>query len=51
MSRGTVAGAIRFLVNARGLRLECATVLQESLLVPALMSYSSETMIWKERDI
>ena len=33
-------GAIRYLVNARGLQLE-------TLLVSALM-YSSETMIWKE---
>ena len=43
-----VAGAIKFLVNARYLQLECARVLQETLLVPVLM-YGSETMIWKER--
>ena len=36
------------LVNARGLQLECARVLHESLLVPVLM-YDSETMIWKEK--
>ena len=39
-----VAGAIRFLVNAKSLQLECARVLQESLLVPVLM-HGSETMI------
>ena len=38
-----VAGAIRSLVNARDLQLECARVLQETLLVPFLM-YGSETM-------
>ena len=42
-----VAGAIRSLVNARGLQLECAKVLHDSLLVPVLM-YGSETMIWRE---
>ena len=44
-----VAGAIRSLFNARDLQLECARVLQESLLVPVLM-YSSETMLWKEKE-
>ena len=44
----TVAGAIRSLVNARSLKLECARVLLESLLMPVLM-YDSETMIWKEK--
>ena len=39
-----VAGAIRFLGNARDLQLECGRVLHESLLVPALM-YGSKTMI------
>ena len=39
-----VAGAIRFLVNTRGLQLECTRVLHETLLVPVLM-YGSETMI------
>ena len=42
-----VAGAIRSLVNARSLQLECARVLHESLLVPVL-TYGSETMIWRE---
>ena len=40
--------AIRSRVNARGLLLECARVLHETLLTPVLM-YSSETLIWKER--
>ena len=44
-----VAGAIRSLVNARNLQLECARVLHESLLVIVLM-YGSETMIWKEKE-
>ena len=39
-----VAVAIRYLVNARSLQLDCARVLHESLLVPVLM-YGSETMI------
>ena len=32
-----VAGAIRSLVNARDLQIECAGILHETLLVPALM--------------
>ena len=44
-----VAGAIRFLVNARSLQLECARVLHESLLVPVL-TYGSETMIWRKNE-
>ena len=39
------AGALRSLVNATNLQLECARVLHESLLIPALM-YDSGTMIW-----
>ena len=39
-----VVGAIRSLVNASGLQIECARVLHESLLVPVLM-YGSETML------
>ena len=38
---------ILFLVNARGLQVECGRVLHETLLVPVL-KYGSETMIWKE---
>ena len=37
------------MVNVRVLRLECARVLQEALLVSVLM-YSSETMIWEEKE-
>ena len=44
-----VAGAIRSLVNARSLQLECARVFHESLLVPPL-TYGSETMIWREKE-
>ena len=39
-----VAIAIRSLVNAWSLHLECARVLHESLLVPVL-TYGSETVI------
>ena len=42
-----VAVAIRSLVNAKDLQLECARVLHETLLVLVLM-YGSETMLWKE---
>ena len=44
-----VAGAIRSLANARGLQLECARFLHETLLVPVRM-YGSETMLWKEKE-
>ena len=44
-----VAGAIGSLVNARSLELECVIVLHESLLVP-LLTYDSETVIWKEKE-
>ena len=44
-----VEGAIRSLVNVRGLQLECARVLQETLLIPLLM-YDSKTIIWKEKE-
>ena len=36
-----VAGAIKSLINARGLQLECAKVLHKTLLVPVFM-YGSE---------
>ena len=42
-SERRVAGALRCLINARDLQLQCATVFYETLLVPALM-YRSETM-------
>ena len=48
-SGGRVAGAIRSLVSVRGLQLECARVLHETLLVLVLM-YGSETMLWKEKE-
>ena len=44
-----VTGAIRSLVNAVSLQLECAEVLHESLLAPVL-AYGSQTMIWKEKE-
>ena len=39
-----VAGAIRSLVNARDLRLECARILHETSIVPVLM-YGGEAML------
>ena len=49
VSGGKVAGAIKSLVNARDLQVECARVLHEILLVPVLM-YGNETMSWKEKE-
>ena len=43
-SRRRVAGAIRSLINARSLQLECTRVLQDSLLLPVL-TYGSETIL------
>src|SRR5678815_5825754 len=43
-----VAGAIKSLVNVKGLRLECARVLHEGMLLPVLL-YSSETMVWNKK--
>ena len=43
-----VAGAIRSLVNARDLQIECVKVLHETLHV-SVLTYSSETMLWKEK--
>ena len=40
-----VASAIRSLINARDLQLQCARVLGETLIVPVLM-YGSDTMLW-----
>ena len=48
-SRSRVACAIRYLVNVRSLQLECVTVLHESLLEP-ILTYGSETMIWREKE-
>ena len=44
-----VAGVIRLLVNDRDLQLESARVLYELLVVPVL-TYGSETMLWKEKE-
>ena len=44
-----VAGAIRSLVNARDVHLDCARVLLKTLFVPVLM-YGSEKMLWKEKE-
>ena len=48
-SERRVEGAIRSLVKARGMQLECARALNESLLVPVLM-YGSETLIWRKKE-
>ena len=47
-SRRTVAGAIRSLVNAKDLQVQCARVLHETWLVPVVM-FGSETMLWQEK--
>ena len=44
-----VKGAIRSLVNARSLKLECARVLHKYLLV-LVLTYGSETVIWWEKE-
>ena len=44
-----VAGAIRSLVNARDLEIQCARVSHETLIMPVL-TYSSEIMLWKEKE-
>ena len=49
VSRRTVTGDLRSLVNARDLQLECARILHETLLVPVLM-YGSEIMLWREKE-
>ena len=41
--RKSVAGAIKSLINGRGLQLECANVLHEAMLV-AVLFYGNETM-------
>src|SRR5678816_2452184 len=43
-----VVGAIKSLVNVKGLSLECARVLHESMLLTVLL-YSSETMVWNKK--
>ena len=49
MNGRRVAGAIRSLVNAMDLQLECARVSHETLYVPVL-TCSSETLLWKEKE-
>ena len=44
-----VTSVTRSLFNARNLQLECARVLHELMLVPVL-TYSSETMIWRQNE-
>ena len=48
MSGGKVGGAIRSLVNAKGLQFDCSRVLHELLFIPLLL-YDSEAMVWRER--
>ena len=43
------AGAVKYLPNARSLQFECARLLHASLLVPVL-TYDSETMVWKVKE-
>ena len=49
VSERRVAGAIRSLVNAKSLQLECVRVLHESLLV-LVLTYSIETMVRGEKE-
>ena len=44
-----VAGAIRSLINAKDLQIECARVLHETLFVPVLTN-DSKTILWKEKE-
>src|SRR5678815_5417319 len=43
-----VAGAIKSLVNVKGLSLECDRVLHDGMLLPVLL-YSSETTVWNKK--
>ena len=43
------ACAIRSLVNAKGLSLDCTRVLHEDMWLSVLM-YSRETILWNKRD-
>ena len=45
-----ITGAIRSLVNARDLQLQCAKVLHETLLVFVFM-YGNETMLLKRKEL
>ena len=44
-----VAGAIRPIVNAKDLQLGSARLLHETKLAPVL-TYGSDTMLWRERE-
>ena len=44
-----MSDAIRFLVNAMDLQIECARVLHETFHLPVL-KYGSETMLWREKE-
>ena len=44
-----VEGAIKSLVNATDLQIECARVLHKTLLVPVL-TYGNEIILWKEKE-
>ena len=44
-----MAGVIRSLVNTRDLKIACARVFPETLLVHVL-TYGSEIMLWKEKE-
>ena len=48
-SRRRMAVALRSLVNARDLQIECVRVLHETLLV-LVLTYDSERMLWKEKE-
>ena len=48
MSGRKVTDAIRSIVNAMDLQLECARVLHEALLAP-LLTYGSETILYGRR--
>ena len=45
-----VMGAVRSLVNARNMQLDCAKVLYEALFVPVLLN-SSETTAWRGKKV
>ena len=49
MNGKKVASAISSHVNARILLHECVSLLHEVLLMPILL-YSSETMVWREKE-
>ena len=44
-----VVGAIRFMVNVKGLQLKCVRVLYEAMLMPVLLD-SIKTVIWRGKE-